>query len=183
MHREGATAQPLSNSSIYQGRRSSRTHSGAPKLIVQQKNQEEEENYARARRVSFQVKDSRPEAEAIRQALQSGSKTEIPDYLSDLYKRAITGQNVAEKGRVPNLLIRFQDSFSRDEWELGLTNLGEHAIPIGDSAPIKQPPRRVPLAHAEVEKQAIEDLRAKGVIRDSVSLVAKKDGGILPCVD
>ena len=59
-----------------------------------------------------------------------------------------------------------------------------------DAAPIKQHPRRVPLAHAEAEKQAIEDLKAKGVIRESTSpwaspivLVAKKDGGARPCVD
>ncbi|MBV2113483.1 MAG: reverse transcriptase family protein, partial [Candidatus Thiodiazotropha sp. (ex Ctena orbiculata)] len=51
-------------------------------------------------------------------------------------------------------------------------------------------PRRVPLAHANDEKKAIEELQAKGVIRDSVSpwaspivLVAKKDGGVRPCVD
>ena len=48
----------------------------------------------------------------------------------------------------------------------------------------------MPLAFAADEKKAIEDLKAKGVIRDSVSpwaspivLVHKKDGGVRPCVD
>ena len=71
-----------------------------------------------------------------------------------------------------------------------MTNLAEHAIETGNAAPIKQHPRRVPLAHAKAKKQAIEDLKAKGVIRESTSpwaspivLVAKKDGGVRPCVD
>ena len=65
-----------------------------------------------------------------------------------------------------------------------------HRINAGSAEPIKQPPRRVPLAYAAEEKQAIEDLKAKGVIRDSISpwaspivLVRKKDGGVRPCVD
>ena len=73
---------------------------------------------------------------------------------------------------------------------MGLTNLAEHAIETDNAAPIKQHPRRVPLTHAEAEKQSIEDLRAKGVIRESTSpwaspivLVANKDGGLRPCVD
>ena len=71
-----------------------------------------------------------------------------------------------------------------------MTNLAEHTIETGNAAPIKQHPIRVPLANAEAEKQAIEDLKAKGVIRESTSLwaspivlVDKKDGGIHPCVD
>ena len=56
--------------------------------------------------------------------------------------------------------------------------------------PVRLPHRRVPLAHADKEKQAIEDMKAKGVIRESVSpwasticLVLKKDGGVRLCVD
>ena len=82
------------------------------------------------------------------------------------------------------------DTFSRDEWDLGLTHLTSHAIKTDGAAPVKQPPRRVPLAYAEEEKRAIEDLKAKGVIRESTSpwaspivLVKRKDGGIRPCVD
>ena len=48
----------------------------------------------------------------------------------------------------------------------------------------------MPLAYADKEKAAIEDLRAKGVIRESVLpwasqsvLVSKKDGAVRPCVD
>lgn len=107
---------------------------GSPKLVVKQENQEEEDNYARARRISFQVKDSCSEEEPIREAVQSSSVAAVPDHLGDLYRRATTGLNKEEKERVANLLIRFQDTFSRDEWDLGLTNLTEHAIPTGNSS-------------------------------------------------
>ena len=73
-----------------------------------------------------------------------------------------------------------------------MTDLTEHEIPTGDAAPVKQQPRRVPLAHAadEIKSYSIDDLTATGVIRDSVSpwaspfvLVAKKDGSVCPRVD
>ena len=71
-----------------------------------------------------------------------------------------------------------------------MTHLTAHPINTDDAEPVKQPPRRVPPAHAAAEKQAIKDLKAKGVIRPSFSpwaspivLVRKKDGGVRPCVD
>ncbi len=73
---------------------------------------------------------------------------------------------------------------------LGLTDLAEHPINTGNAAPIKQRPRRVPLAYAQEEQKAIEDLLKKGVIQKSTSpwaspivLVKKKSGAIRPCVD
>ena len=114
----------------------------------------------------------------------------MPSHLSELFERTTETLSEEEKVKIANLLVRFQDTFSKDKWDIGLTSLTEHEIPTGEAAPIKQPPRRVPLAHADAEKKAIEDLKEKGVIRDSTSpwaspivLVSKKDGGVRPCVD
>ena len=114
----------------------------------------------------------------------------IPEHLLSLYEKSSTGLVADEKRKLINLLIKYQDSFSRSEWDLGFTNLTEHAINTGDARPIKQAPRRVPIAFAAEEKKAIKDLKAKGVIRNSTSpwaspivLVHKKDGGVRPCVD
>ena len=46
-------------------------------------------------------------------------------------------------------LNRFKDRFSRDEWYLGLTHLTARAIKAKVAAPVKQPPKRVPMAYAE----------------------------------
>ena len=65
-----------------------------------------------------------------------------------------------------------------------------HSIDTGDSKPIKQPPRRVPIALAGEELKAIKMLEKQKFIRKSISpwsspilLVKKKNGQVRPCVD
>ena len=166
---------------------------GTPKALVQEEDANEADNFHQVRRLTFarqdNIKNRCPSSQAIKRSFID-TEAQVPDHLTDMYTRASTDLNPQEKVQLASLLNRFGDSFSCGEWDLGLTNLAEHAIETEDAAPIKQHPRRVPLAHAEAEKQAIEDLKAKGVIRESTSpwaspivLVAKKDGGVRPCVD
>ena len=89
-----------------------------------------------------------------------------------------------------SLLNKYSDTFSRDEWDIELTNLTEHSIDTGDASPVRQRPRRVPLAFAAEEKSAIDDLMKKGVIQKSTSpwsspivFVRKKSGAVRPCID
>lgn len=63
-------------------------------------------------------------------------------------------------------------------------------IDTGDSRPIKQPPRRVPLAYASEERNVIQQMEAQGIIRKSSSpwaspivLVKKKNGKTRCCID
>ena len=71
-----------------------------------------------------------------------------------------------------------------------MTDLTEHKIDTGNSYPIKQAPRRIPLAKmAEVEKE-MQDMLEKGVIEQSdspwsspVVLVKKKDNSLRFCID
>ncbi len=114
----------------------------------------------------------------------------IPEHLMDVYAKSTEGKSEVEKEAVAVLLIKYSDTFSKNEWDLGLTYLAEHPINTADAAPVKQRPRRVPLAYAEEEKKAIEDLLKKGVIQKSTSpwaspivLVKNKSGAIRPCVD
>ena len=166
---------------------------GTPKALVQEEDANEADNFHQVRRLTFARQDNIqkrcPSSEAIKRSFID-TEAQVPDHLTDVHTRASTDLNPQEKMQLASLLNKFGDSFSCGEWDLGLTNLAEHAIETGNAAPIKQHPRRVPLAHAEAEKQAIEDLKAKGVIRESTSpwaspivLVAKKDGGVRPCVD
>ncbi len=92
--------------------------------------------------------------------------------------------------RIATTLLNFQDSFSKDEFDIGLTHLMEHSIDVGDHVPIKQPPRRVPIAFAQEEENVIKQMEKQNIIRPSTSpwaspicLVKKKSGKIRPCVD
>ncbi len=115
---------------------------------------------------------------------------EVPTHLQGIYNRSTTGKCQTDCRLVASLLVKYQDTFSKDDNDLGLTHLTEHEIPTGDARPIKQPPRRVPHAFANEEKKAVEELKKKGVIRESTSpwaspivLVRKKNGKVRPCVD
>ena len=166
---------------------------GSPQVIFAKESAEEEENFHRARSIKLlqegveRFQDAEP---ATAREVQTDIKPPVPQHLQDLFERSAKDLDESQKGKVEDLLSNYQDTFSRDEWDIGLTNLAEHEIKTGDASPIKQPPRRVPLAYADKEKAAIEDMKAKGVIRESVSpwaspicLVSKKDGGVRLCVD
>ena len=123
-------------------------------------------------------------------ALSDSHENRIPPYLRELYDKSICGKFVEEKAVIESLLVQYQDIFSKDETDLGRTHLIEHEIDTGNARPIKQPPRRVPMALAREETEAIQNLESQGVIRESNSpwaspivLVRKKNGKIRPCVD
>ena len=115
---------------------------------------------------------------------------EIPEHLLDLHESACKGRTDEEKDVIARTLIKFQDTFSKNEFDLGLTSLTEHTIDVGGHPPIKQAPRRVPVAFASEEENVIKQLEEQGVIRKSTSpwaspicLVRKRSGKIRPCVD
>ena len=53
--------------------------------------------------------------------------------------------------------------------KLGRTSLVEHTIDMGDARPIKQPPRRVPIAMRGVVDEEINKILESDVIRPSSS--------------
>jgi hypothetical protein len=88
------------------------------------------------------------------------------------------------------MLIEFEDCFSKDEFDLGCTNLVQHSIPTGTAAPVKQAPRGTPIAFANEDKQVLEKLKKQGAIQSSCSpwaspvvFVRKKNGTVRLCVD
>ncbi len=118
--------------------------------------------------------------------------TSLPEHLREMYDRAIQagelGHEVARK--LEQLLIDHASVFATSEADLGRTNLVQHDIDTGDAIPIRQPPRRIPLAQQGEYDQEIESMREKGVIEPGQSpwaspvvLVRKKDGSLRFCVD
>ena len=162
---------------------------GKPVVIVSQEDQRERENYTSARRVKLvaeEVKENMPAN--VSRAINQDENLEIPAHLDKLYNKTTEGLGNYEKKRVALLLCKFADGFSKDEWDLGLTHLTSHHRQK-EQLQSKSLQGEWKLAFAADEKKAIEDLKAKRVIRESVSpwaspivLVKKKDGGVRPCV-
>ncbi|KAH3839080.1 hypothetical protein DPMN_112502 [Dreissena polymorpha] len=93
---------------------------------------------------------------AVSEAYEEADAKEVPDHLLDMRKRSTEGKDIKQKRIVAGLLKKYSDTFSKAEWDIGLTNVDEHSIDMGYAAPIKQRPRRVPMAYADEERKAIE---------------------------
>lgn len=153
--------------------------------LVKEECDSEGENLNAVKRVTIQSKTiNGPELSS------KITSKQVPEHLRKLFENSTIDKTETEKQVVAALLVKHSDTFSRDEWDIGLTHLTEHEIKTGDAAPIRQRPRRVPLAFADEERDAIDDLLKKGVIKKSTSpwaspivLVRKKSGAVRPCVD
>ncbi|EYC39420.1 hypothetical protein Y032_0656g1207 [Ancylostoma ceylanicum] len=80
--------------------------------------------------------------------------------------------------------------FAVEDEELTQTNLVQHEIDTGDTLPIRQRTRPVPLGTRQEFKEILNGLLDRGIIRESnspwaspVVLVKKKDGSLRVCVD
>ena len=92
--------------------------------------------------------------------------------------------------KVGALIGEFQDIFSRGEFDLGETALGEHAIDTGDARPIRQQMRRHPRhLQDEIDSQVAKMMEAgdvepsRGPWASNVVMVRKHDGSYRLCVD
>ena len=138
---------------------------GKPVVIANKEDEAEKESYTRVRHVKL-ISEEMPESMSatVSRSVSESANSKVSEHLVTLYNKTAAGLGDHEKDRVAHLLCKLTDSFSRDEWDLGLTHLTSHAIKTEGAAPVKQAPRRVPLAYAANEKNAIEDLKAKWVI-------------------
>ena len=95
-----------------------------------------------------------------------------------------------ELKQLEELVMEFSDLFALNNAELGKTTLTTHRIDTGNSAPLRQPPRRVPFVLRSKVNTLVDDMLDQGVVVPSSSpwaspvvLVAKKDGSTRFCVD
>ena len=44
----------------------------------------------------------------------------VPDHFTGLYEKSSVGLQAEEKENLMLLLVKYRDSFSKDEWDLGL---------------------------------------------------------------
>ena len=114
----------------------------------------------------------------------------LPKHLVGLFERSRKNLDQIQLTQAESFLVEFSDVFSEGPDDLGQTSLVQHQIQTGTTAPIKQPPRRLPLVLREDASKAIESMQKQGIIEPSSSpwafpvvLVRKKDGSIRYCVD
>ena len=85
---------------------------------------------------------------------------------------------------------RYHTVFSKDEWDLGSTDIVTYSIDTADSKPVRERIRRYPPTHLQAMDRHVGDMLRQGVIKpasspglQNVVLVNKKDGTYRCCVD
>ena len=114
----------------------------------------------------------------------------VPAQLTELFNETADRKTLLELQQLQNLLCEYEECFSCDEYDLGITSLADLIIETGDEKPIRQPHRRIPMAYAGRAKEAIEKMIRQGMIRKSKSpwssplmFVEKPDGTLRPVID
>ena len=155
----------------------------------------EDHNFYNIRRIKLGFEPEvprRPNIETVEKSnkIRQVNSIEVPPHLEDLYNRAVENKDSGVKSALAETLVRHSEVFSKHDEDLGKTGLVEHTINTGNSRPLRQPPRRVPLAFEGEEKKVIETMQKQGIIQKSTSpwaspivLVRKKNGKVRPCID
>ncbi|CAC5397452.1 unnamed protein product [Mytilus coruscus] len=116
---------------------------------------------------------------------------ETPSHLKDLKMRSSELLNEDQIKLLNNLLIKYDQTFSKNKSDLGRASAIKHTISTGQAKPIKQAPRRLPLSNRDEVNDEIQRLLDYGVIEPSKSLWAscivpatkKSDGSTRICID
>jgi len=116
---------------------------------------------------------------------------ELPEHVNVLFLQTVEDIDLPED-TVQGLksLYDRRDTFASSSSDLGYCRLVEHDIDTGDSRPIKQSPRRPPIAARAAEDEILDEMLETGVIEPSnsswaspVCLVKKQDGTFRFCID
>ena len=72
-----------------------------------------------------------------------------------------------QRAELKKLLFNFSDISSRDEFDMGLTDLNEHEIDTGQERPVCQALRKTPMAYHEVIVKHVQAMLIQGLIKPS----------------
>ena len=119
-----------------------------------------------------------------------GVLEELPQHLADLYERSSELLSSDEQKRLVEVLTEYSDVFSKDDFDIGNSNLVEHKIETGDAKPVKNNPRRFAPAVNAAADVIVQDLLDRKLIRPSKSpwsspivMARRKDGAFRLCLD
>ena len=114
----------------------------------------------------------------------------LPDHLTNLFETSKVHLTPDNQMRLRQLLIEFQDVFSKGDHDLGCFTDFKFGIDTEDAPPVKHKLRRTPLGFEKEEEAHLNKMLDSGIIRKSTSnwasspvLVRKKDGSVRYCLD
>ncbi|GBN68513.1 Retrovirus-related Pol polyprotein from transposon 297, partial [Araneus ventricosus] len=126
-----------------------------------------------------------PVVDIVARPQEFSESLRLPSILENL-----EGLNEEQRTAVKELLQEFQNLFSTSDSDVGRCNMTQHRINTGNHPPIKQYPRRLPLAKKEEAERLVKEMVDNGIIEESsgpwaspIVLVKKKDGSTRFCVD
>ncbi|PIK58380.1 Retrovirus-related Pol polyprotein from transposon [Apostichopus japonicus] len=115
--------------------------------------------------------------------------TDIPSHLIGLMETC-GGLDGCQQEQLKELLLKYEDVFSKSPDDLGRTMIVQHTIDTGTAKPIKQPARKVPMHQRETVSILLQEMLDAEVVEPSSSawsspvvLVKKKNGKTRFCVD
>jgi len=91
-------------------------------------------------------------------------EVELPEHLNVLFCQTVEEADLSHdtiKG-LKTLLYDHRDTFASSSADLGFCDIIQHDIDTGDASPIKQSPRRPPLAAKESEDEILNDMLSTG---------------------
>ena len=111
-------------------------------------------------------------------------------HLAPILDRVDSSVPAQAKERLHSLLTAYGDVFSKDEFDLGCTNIVQYRIDTGDNRPFRQPLHPQPRAQLPIIDELLDEMQHQGIIEPTQSdwasnivLVKKKDGSIRFCVE
>jgi hypothetical protein len=114
----------------------------------------------------------------------------LPNHLINLFESSCTNLSEEQSSQLKGLLKRHSGAFAKSKNDLGCSDLIKHKINTGDAIPIKQNPRRLPLAKRQEADSEIQRMLDNDIIEPSkspwasrIALVPKNDGTVRFCVD
>ena len=107
----------------------------------------------------------------------------VPSNLKLLAEKTAEVLDDEQSRKITNVLLCYQDVFSKSESDIGRASGVQHKIDTANSSPVKQNPRRLPLGKRQEVDSAVEKMYEQRIIDKSTSpwcspvvLVRKKTG-------
>ena len=152
--------------------------------LFNEENPEEADNFNCLKRIALatvtdQLHDLRDESsESVNQIFDDGlefaQNSDVPSHLQELYNRSTLNKPSIVKLLLAQLLTDYGDTFSKSDDDLGYTNITAHKIDTGYARPVKQAPRRTPMALQGRDREEIKKMLQRVIIRESNSSGTEK---------